>query len=58
MTTNGWGSSFAQGGLMGMLDGTVRMFPYSMGNTGAFTGSPLGAFLTPTNGEVVSLPDT
>ena len=42
MTTNGWGSSFAQGGLMGMIDGTVRMFPYSMPNTGVYNSSSLG----------------
>jgi prepilin-type N-terminal cleavage/methylation domain-containing protein len=47
-----WGSPFAQGALMGMGDGTVRMFPYTL------TGTTLGAFLTPNNGEVVVLPDT
>ena len=32
-----------------MGDGTVRMFSYSINN--------LGAFLTPTGGEAVMLPD-
>ena len=47
-----WGGPFPQGGMMGMGDATVRMFPYSM------TGATFGAFLTPTNGETVTLPDT
>jgi prepilin-type N-terminal cleavage/methylation domain-containing protein len=47
-----WGSSFPQGGLMGMADATVRMFPYQM------NGTIFGAFLTPTAGEIVTLPDT
>jgi len=47
-----WGGPFPQGGLMGMYDGTVRMFPYSM------TVLQIGAFLTPSGGEVVTLPDT
>jgi prepilin-type N-terminal cleavage/methylation domain-containing protein len=47
-----WGGPFPQGGLMGMYDGTVRMFPYSI------TTVQLGAFLTPNGGEVVTLPDT
>ncbi|MSU79080.1 MAG: DUF1559 domain-containing protein [Gemmataceae bacterium] len=50
-TGNTWGSPYAQGALMGMGDGTVRMFPYSI------TGNPFGAFLTPNNGEVSTLPD-
>jgi prepilin-type N-terminal cleavage/methylation domain-containing protein len=51
-TTGGsWGSPFPQGGLMGMADATVRMFPYQMQTT-------LFQFLTPTGGEVVTLPDT
>jgi type II secretory pathway pseudopilin PulG/predicted small lipoprotein YifL len=45
-----WGGPFPQGGLMAMGDATVRMFPYSMQN--------LGEFLTPTGGEIVTLPDT
>jgi len=48
-----WGGPFPQGGLMGMGDGTVRMFPYAMTTTGNF-----GAFLTPNNAEVATLPDT
>jgi prepilin-type N-terminal cleavage/methylation domain-containing protein len=47
-----WGSPFPQGGLMGMADATVRMFPYSL------AGTQLYQFLTPTGGEVVTLPDT
>jgi Protein of unknown function (DUF1559) len=47
-----WGGPFKQGALMGMGDGTVRMFPYAM------SGTTFGAFLTPTNGEVVELPDS
>ena len=50
-TANTWGSPYAQGALMGMGDGTVRMFPYSM------SGVAFGAFLTPNNGEVSTLPD-
>ncbi len=46
---NYWGGPFAQGGLMGMIDGTVRMFPYSLALT---------PFLTPNGNEVVTLPDT
>jgi prepilin-type N-terminal cleavage/methylation domain-containing protein len=46
-----WGSPFPQGGLMGMADATVRMFPYSVQPT-------LYQFLTPTGGEIVTLPDT
>lgn len=49
---NAWGSSFPQGGLMVMCDGTVRMFPYSL------SGPMFGQFLTPVNGEIVTLPDT
>jgi prepilin-type N-terminal cleavage/methylation domain-containing protein len=44
-----WGGPFAQGGLMGMGDATVRMFPYT---------TVLLPFLTPVGGEVVTLPDT
>jgi prepilin-type N-terminal cleavage/methylation domain-containing protein len=46
-----WGSPFPQGGLMGMADATVRMFPYQIQPT-------LYQFLTPTGGEIVTLPDT
>jgi prepilin-type N-terminal cleavage/methylation domain-containing protein len=45
-----WGGPFPQGGLMGMGDATVRMFPYSIAN--------LPWFLTPNGGEIVTLPDT
>jgi hypothetical protein len=55
-TAGGWGGPFSQGGLMGMGDGTVRLFPYSMGVAATSTG--LGAFLTPNNGEATTLPDT
>jgi prepilin-type N-terminal cleavage/methylation domain-containing protein len=51
-TGTNWGSGFPQGGLMAMLDGTVRMFPYNM------SGSSFGAFLTPNGLEVVTIPDT
>ena len=44
-----WGGPFAQGGLMAMCDGSVRLFPYSMFN--------FGEFLTPTGGEIAMLPD-
>ena len=49
-TIGSWGGPFAQGSLMAMGDGTVRLFPYTNGN--------LGEFLTPQGGEVVILPDT
>jgi Protein of unknown function (DUF1559) len=48
--TGSWGGPFPQGALMAMADGTVRMFPYATQN--------FGAFLTPTGGEQVVLPDT
>jgi len=55
-----WGGPYPQGGLMGMADATVRMFPYSMGIgvVSGVNGTGLSAFLTPSNGEVVTLPDT
>jgi len=69
-----WGGPFPQGGLMGMGDGTVRMFPYSMSssnstanvnqsttatNTSAgATTGNIGNFLTPSNNETSVLPDT
>ncbi len=56
-----WGSSFPQGALMCMCDATVRMFPYQMNGQATGTGvagTAFGQFLTPTNGEVVTLPDT
>ena len=59
---------------MGMADGTVRMFPYTITPGGvATTGvgvvnpavtplvvapSSIAAFLTPNGGEAVTLPDT
>lgn len=45
-----WGGPFSSGALMSMGDATVRTFPYTTVN--------LGAFLTPTGGEAVMLPDT
>ena len=59
-----WGSPFAQGALMAMCDGTVRMFSYSMGTTCAQVGSTaFGAgnllyLFQPMDGNSVSLPDT
>jgi prepilin-type N-terminal cleavage/methylation domain-containing protein len=49
-TLGSWGGPLPQGALMGMGDGTVRLFPYSVNN--------LGEFLTPQGNEVVTLPDT
>jgi hypothetical protein len=48
VTTTGtqWGGAFSQGALMGMCDGTVRLFPYNM------NGKSFGAFLTPNGFEV------
>jgi Protein of unknown function (DUF1559) len=60
----GWGGPFPQGAMMAMGDATVRMFPYSMGGGAvAATGigtpvTSLAAFLTPTGGETVTIPDT
>ena len=48
LTIGSWGGPFAEGGLMGMGDGTVRTFPYGWN---AFSD-----FLTPTGAEVVRLP--
>jgi type II secretory pathway pseudopilin PulG len=48
-TLGSWGGPFPQGALMAMGDATVRLFPYNLEN--------LSAFLTPTGGEVVNLPD-
>jgi prepilin-type N-terminal cleavage/methylation domain-containing protein len=61
-----WGGPFPQGGLMGIADGTVRMFPYSMPGgtitagvcTPANTPTTFGYFLTPSGGEASILPDT
>jgi Protein of unknown function (DUF1559) len=57
-----WGGPFSQGGLMGMGDGTVRMFPYSMtGGTivnGVCNQGVFGQFLTPSGNEVgIMIPD-
>ncbi len=60
-TSVNWGSSFPQGALMCMCDATVRMFPYQLNGqatSGGTVGGAFGQFLTPTNGEVVTLPDT
>ncbi len=53
-----WGGPFEQGCLMGMGDGTVQMFPYSMpggtitnGVCAPLTSSNLGNYLTPNGGE-------
>jgi len=52
-----WGGPFPQGGLMGMIDGTVHMFAYSLGTAPTATNqSVFGAFLTPNNGETVTVP--
>jgi len=55
-----WGGPYPQGGLMGMADATVRMFPYSMGVGVALTnpGNGVQCFLTPSGNETVTLPDT
>jgi prepilin-type N-terminal cleavage/methylation domain-containing protein len=49
--TNAWGGPFAQGALMGIADGTVRMFPYNL------TTAQVTSFLTPSGGESVAVPD-
>jgi len=70
--TRGWGGPYGQGGLMCMGDATVRMFPYTIAQGQVINGIGhnatiavpvpsalvLGAFLTPSGGEAVSLPDT
>ncbi|MSU77559.1 MAG: hypothetical protein EXS16_05615 [Gemmataceae bacterium] len=52
LKAGGWGGPYTQGELMGMGDGTVRMFAYSL--------SPqiFGELLTLTGGENVVLPDS
>ncbi len=58
-----WGGPFAAGSLMGMADGTVRVFPYHMTGGTIFDGECItatggvvfGDFLTPSGGES---PDT
>jgi len=62
-----WGGPFAQGALMAMCDGTVRIFPYDMGvpsaTAGAYgfgpTATPgnLLALFIPIDGVNVTLPD-
>jgi prepilin-type N-terminal cleavage/methylation domain-containing protein len=52
VTIGQWGGPYPQGGLMGIADATVRMFPYSLG------AATVNTFLTPTGGEIVTLPDT
>jgi hypothetical protein len=62
-----WGSPFAKGTVMGICDGTVRMFPYSVsggimipgkdGATATGVGSGLAPFLTPTGREQVVMPN-
>ncbi len=62
-TTTYWGSPYSQGALMGMGDGTVRMFSYNITATttlNAGVASPansFGCFLTPSGGESSTLPD-
>lgn len=51
LTSGGWGGPFPNGALMAWCDATVRMVPYST------NPNVLGAYLTPTNGETVTLPD-
>jgi hypothetical protein len=48
-TFRSWGGPWAQGALMVMCDGTVRMFPYTTQN--------FSSFLTPTGNEAVQMPD-
>lgn len=60
--TTRWGSPYAQGALMGMGDGTVRMFPYnlnpgSLSSAGVGTANSLAAFMTPSGAEAATLPD-
>jgi len=55
-----WGGPFPQGGLMGMGDATVRLFPYSLvqgGSLTAATNNNFSAFLTPSLGDTATLPD-
>jgi prepilin-type N-terminal cleavage/methylation domain-containing protein len=47
-TSNQWGSPMSEGGLMGMADGTVRMFPYT---------TNLLNYLLPSDGSAVTMPD-
>jgi hypothetical protein len=60
-----WGGPFSPGSLMGFLDGTVRMIPYTVsggvmrpGMDGATApGGGLAPFLTPTGRDLVIFPD-
>jgi hypothetical protein len=47
-----WGGPFSSGALMCMGDGAVHVFPYTMSTPGNFD-----AFLTPSNGEAVTVPE-
>jgi prepilin-type N-terminal cleavage/methylation domain-containing protein len=47
-TVDQWGSPLAEGGLMAMADGTVRLFPYT---------TALGSLLPPDDGATVELPN-
>ena len=47
-TLNQWGSPMVEGGLMGMADGSVHLFPYT---------TPLTDFLQPTSGVPVTMPN-
>jgi len=65
LATGQWGGPFAQGALMGMGDGSVRMFPYTMAagsistsGVASTTSTTFAAFLTPNGGEATVLPDT
>jgi prepilin-type N-terminal cleavage/methylation domain-containing protein len=51
-----WGGPYPVGALFVWCDATVRQIPYSVPMTST-TGTSFGAFLTPTNGETVTLPD-
>lgn len=61
--TTVWGSPYSQGALMGMGDGTVRMFAYGITATTGITNgvatpaNSFGCFLTPSGGESSTLPD-
>jgi prepilin-type N-terminal cleavage/methylation domain-containing protein len=57
----GWGGPFDTGCLVCMVDGTVRIFPYTMPvgtfTNGAGTQNSLASFMTPNGAEDVTLPD-
>jgi Protein of unknown function (DUF1559) len=53
-----WGGPFRDGSLMGMCDGTVRMFPYTINGGDISNGNctpynSFGSFLTPNGNEVI-----